>query len=462
MVTSVSRQVARRSFARSAKPSINYEFVLLTAALLLTAVIPGLSKYQAEGPPTNSLANEITWSLIYVLAAVRLYAMRAKALPLFRRSIALWTFVFLMLVSVLWSVDPSVTFTNAIELIGTTIIGYYIVTRFSLPEFMGMLGVTFVVIAALSFFLIFAAPGHGRMDWGTGAWDGIYQDKNNLGAAASLAIISQLILLGHCRGRTRMLVLGGLLLLGALLIGANSATAFADALAVLVILLVVRTWRSPRYGGIARVATIGGVVLAAMTVLAFGLTPDTAFSLLGRAPNLTGRTDFWPYLEHAIADQPWLGYGYNAFFRSSVFSDYMSDYLVQSGGWTPYHAHNSFLQILLDGGFIGLAAFLWLLAVAIWRGIVYIARESSRVAPWPLAIVLYLLFGSFTETYFANCNTVEWILFISALLYPLRELRTTGTIERRAPSTLVGPIRDFDRQRKLGGYTRYVPFHTPR
>ena len=101
------------------------------------------------------------------------------------------------------------------------------------------------------------------------------------------------------------------------------------------------------------------VALAAIAVVAvfgFGLTPASVFSLLGREPNLTGRTDFWPYLQQAIADRPWLGYGYNAFFRSGVALDYLQDYIVGAGGWTPYHAHNSFLQILLDSGYVGLAS----------------------------------------------------------------------------------------------------------
>ena len=29
-----------------------------------------------------------------------------------------------------------------------------------------------------------------------------------------------------------------------------------------------------------------------------------------------------------------------------------SEYVVQAGGWAPYHAHNSYLQTLLDAGYV--------------------------------------------------------------------------------------------------------------
>jgi O-antigen ligase len=347
--------------------------------------------------------------------------MRAKARPLFVRSAPLWAFLLLMCVSTLWSVEPGITFKNALELIGTTLVGFYIVTRFTLPQFMTIFALTFSTIALVSLGFIFGAPAHGRMDWGAGAWSGIYQDKNNLGAAAALAIISQVLLLAYSRGRARWIVFAGLLLFCGLLLGSNSATAFGSCAAVVAVPLSVMAWRSRKYAGISRILLVVGGLLVAMLVVAIGLTPDSVFSLLGRQSNLTGRADFWPYLQQAISDQPWLGYGYNAFFRSTVGAEYLSNYVIRAGGWSPYHAHNSFLQMQLDAGYVGLYSLIFLVATALKRGLFFIARERNPVALWPFAIVLYLVLGSFTETYFGNCNTIEWILFVVAFLYPFRD-----------------------------------------
>lgn len=424
---------ASRPFTPPVKRSINYELWIVAAALLLTALIPGLSKYRGEDAGTSSSTNEIFWCLMYVATAIRLYTLRATVVPLFKRSAPLWIFVFLMFASVLWSVDPATTFTNAVELIGTTIIGFYIVARFTLPQFMGILALTFLAIALLSFGFIYGAPAHGRENWGGGPWEGLYQDKNNLGAATALAIISQVIFLAYSRGRTRRFVIAGLVLLCVLLVGSDSATAFGDGFLVVAVSLGLLVAKSPKFGGLARILMVALAAIAVVAVFGFGLTPASVFSLLGREPNLTGRTDFWPYLQQAIADRPWLGYGYNAFFRSGVALDYLQDYIVGAGGWTPYHAHNSFLQILLDSGYVGLASLGLLLVDGLRKAVVYGFREPGRFAPWPLAIILYLLLGSFTETYFGNFNTVEWILFVAALLYPMRGL---ALAQKAAPARL--------------------------
>jgi exopolysaccharide production protein ExoQ len=160
--------------------------------------------------------------------------------------------------------------------------------------------------------------------------------------------------------------------------------------------------------------------LIAVAYLIVGITPDTIIIWLGREPNLTGRTDFWPYLQQAIADRPILGYGYDGFFGSDVGNDYLSYLVVEMGGWSPYHAHNSFMQILLDGGLAGMGLFAFALLGAFRRAFTYAWNEANRAALWPVAILLYLFCGSFTETYFARFNTVEWVLCVAAMLYPLR------------------------------------------
>jgi O-antigen ligase len=399
----------------------NVEFWFVAVAILLTAVLPGIAKYQTDDAGSTP-SNEILWSLMYAVAAVRLYPMRAQLMALVRKSFALWIFLALIFASTLWSVEPEITFKNAIELIGTTLVGYYIVTRFTLQHFLAIFGVAFGVIGVLSLGLIFGAPAHGRMDWGGGAWSGLYQEKNNLAAAAALAIISQVLLLTRTRGRARLACIAGLALFCVLLVGAQSATAFASTAVVLLIPLTLAGWRSRTFATLTRIV-IAVVVLAIAIGFATGaVSTDSLLGLVGRQSNLTGRADFWPYLQQAIADHPLLGYGYNAFFRSPAGGDYLASYVVQAGGWTPYHAHNSFLQIQLDAGYLGLGALLTLLAIALWRSVAFIRRDATALAVWPLAIVLHLILGSFTETYLARCNTMEWILFTAAFLYPLRGL----------------------------------------
>jgi exopolysaccharide production protein ExoQ len=405
--------------------------------LLATAVIPALEeKYKL----LNQTDIQMFWSAAYAIAGWRLLLMRGQILPLVRRCAALWALLLLMFVTALWSVDPQATIIDSIELLGTTLIGLYIATRFTLLQFLKIVAVVFATAGCLSLVLVFINPGWSRADWGAGPWQGIYIDKNLFGAAASLAIISQTVLFLSVKGRERWLVAAGILLSGTLLIESNSATAFGNCIVVILAALVASACRSSRFGGFARFATVLGAAMALSAIVIFGLTPDSVFSALGREPNLSGRTDFWPYLQQAVADRPLLGFGYDAFFQSAIGSDYLTAYIVQAGGWTPYHAHNSYLQTLLDAGYVGLAVLIVLLVISAARAIAYFARERSVVSIWPLTIILFLSSASYTETYYLNFNTLESILFVAAIVYPL---------QRSAAVTVVARIDGRKRNDKL-------------
>ena len=509
MTTTLNPSLAK---ARPNVIPLRAEKWLVAGLLLATMLVPFLGKYQTgDALDVASPLVEVIWSLLYLVAGVRLRALRDQARLLFPRTLPLLGFLALMMASSLWSVEAT-TFKRAIELIGTTTIGYYIVARFTLRELLDMLVLAFGVAAVLSVAVIFGAPAHGRMDFGSGPWTGLFQEKNNLGAAMALGGLSLLVLLfertarpqpagspaasrpvnsaatsqpansaasrpasseagSHTvsprdaaspeadsrptgsqvhgfsgepndagkmialaglsvllspltlfewLGRRRALLLGTFGLVVALLAGSRSATSIGAFGIVTIFLVTAWACTSPKYGAAARILTVLGALLAGTVWLALGLSPDSIFDAAGRETNLTGRTDFWPYLQQAISERPLLGYGYDAFFGSQLGKDTLSYYVVEAGGWTPYHAHNSFLQILLDSGYVGLCAFGLVLVCALWQAIAYAWRERSRTALWPLAILLYLLAGSFTETYFRSFNTIEWVVFVTAVLYPLR------------------------------------------
>lgn len=413
----VSDRASKGKATPDASSPSTAEWWFVYVVLVATALIPGLAiKYNL----LSQTVIQVFWSAAYVIAGLQLLRMRARVLPLVKRCAALWALLILMFASTLWSVDPYITFTESVELLGTTVIGLYIAVRFTLPEFLRIVAMMFATVGSLCILTVFANPGFGREDWGAGPWQGIYDDKNLLGSAVSLAIISQVVLFPYVKGRNRWLLGASILLSGVLLIGSNSATAFINCAIVVVAALVAIACRSPKFGGFARVATLLGVLVAITSIYVFSLTPDSVYSALGRQSNLTGRTDFWPYIEQAVADRPVLGFGYDAFFRSPVGSDYLAEYVVQAGGWSPYHAHNSFLQTELDAGYVGLGVLILVLVISFAKAIAYFARERSIVGIWPLAIIAFLTCGSYTETYYLNYNTLEWILLMAAIVYPLQ------------------------------------------
>jgi O-antigen ligase len=281
-------------------------------------------------------------------------------------------------------------------------------------------------------FLVLFAPGRGRM-WDSGAWAGFYAEKNGLGAAMALSILTLVIVFARARGRQRLLTLVPLALSVALLFGSRSITAVVVWSATVIIVIALSLCRSARFGFAARIASVLLLVIVPVTLLASGIDSNTLFELVGKQSNLTGRTEFWPAVVQAIGDRPILGYGFNAFFsQDGPWVAYMSALTVE-WGWIPFHAHNSFYQIALDVGLVGEALFLYVLGSGLFRAATFLMRGSDPMYLWPLAVIVYLTLGSFTETYFASENTIESILFTTALLYPLREpLQKVATYAKAA------------------------------
>jgi exopolysaccharide production protein ExoQ len=85
--------------------------------------------------------------------------------------------------------------------------------------------------------------------------------------------------------------------------------------------------------------------------------------VLEKDPTLTGRTYLWAQAESLIERRPVFGYGYQAFWLGgSVDAVGLLRWAEQTDG-RQFHFHNTFLQIGVDTGYIGMATFIFTLVV---------------------------------------------------------------------------------------------------
>jgi O-antigen ligase len=412
------KQIAQEARA-TAEPTWSAEATLGVVMLLVMALLRATAKITYAPNPENSTVGVIAWTLMYGFAAIRLVQMRDRAMPMIRQSRWLAAFLALQFVSTAWSLSEMITFKDSIELIGTTMVGLYYVTRFTLREFLHIFVVTLTIIVISSIVLVFGAPARGRMDWGTGAWSGVMAEKNALGAAMAMSILTMLLMtLTAKRWVTRIFlvgILGGSILL---LAGSNSVTATIVSMLTVVSLATLWGIRRKQYGiiigGVAAVAVAAVVVFGIM-----GLDLDTIFQALGRSANLTGRSDLYPQLFIAMHDRPLLGFGYDSFFKTEPLVNYLADFIAVIN-WIPPHAHNSFYQIMLDTGALGVSIFTVVLLTSFKRAGLMLLNATRAIDLWPLAILIFLTLGSYDETYFAQNNSLEWVIFLAAALYGIR------------------------------------------
>jgi hypothetical protein len=111
---------------------------VVVGALIVLSILPSIGKLflvadqaDSEGllSSSGSLLGQVVWSLMYVGAAIGLLSLRDRALPLLARSVPLIAFTLMTLVSTLWSAAPGISLRNSVEMIGTTVIAYYLVLR---------------------------------------------------------------------------------------------------------------------------------------------------------------------------------------------------------------------------------------------------------------------------------------------------------------------------------------------
>jgi exopolysaccharide production protein ExoQ len=123
----------------------------------------------------------------------------------------------------------------------------------------------------------------------------------------------------------------------------------------------------------------------AVFVFVVFLFPDSLFDALGRDASLTGRIPLWGLVAEAIAKQPFFGYGYAGFWNADSRE---TQYIWSQADWRPPHAHNGYLEVMLEIGVIGLIVVLWL-----WGRTARLAFKALRSGSLPSASwVLMLVF----------------------------------------------------------------------
>ena len=151
---------------------------------------------------------------------------------------------------------------------------------------------------------------------------------------------------------------------------------------------------------------MGGVVLGLFLLGAGSGVRERAASAFDLRENL-GRSHIWQANLAMIRERPLLGWGYGNYkkFRDPYYQRYPE-------ADTTAHAHNNFLQIGVEGGLLGLGAFVYLFGVILREGwqayrLLPAAAEPLRssVLGGVLGVVGFLL-GGLTQYNFGDAEVV--------------------------------------------------------
>ena len=411
------------------------------AVVLLEIGLMALGTPNADQRSGSALA-EILWAVMYAVAIAGLVRTRERTIELLRRSPLIVAFVLLAIVSTMWSIDPAITLRRSLGLAGTTACAYFIVSRFTLEQFLDVYGDVVALVAVLSLIVIVAAPDLGIMQVEyPGSWRGVFNHKNLFGLFLCTGMFT-LVARNSRNGRWRSPAEWALLALCLFeFVRAGSITA---AIALMLCLGVM----SLRYAAqafrhyrliIGAIVAVAGVIWTAFWLTA--TSPAIILSAIGRNATFTGRTGLWPMAWHAITQRPLLGYGYDVFWEPT---GYAARYIAASIGWQPPHAHDGFLDVTIDLGVCGLILLGWVLVSAIRTAGRYAAGSALFARTWPIGIVAYAVVSNFTETTLARYNTAAWVLLVAALVYAAPRI-----VEGNATAASGMPGRSNERKPQL-------------
>lgn len=392
-----------------------FALVMYAGAVLLLILSGGVGEEVVEKNFDTTLY-KLTFIAIYLVTCTLLAPRWNHALYTLTREPLVFVIVAMASASVLWSWTPDATINQSIGLIGSSLFGLYLATRYSLQQQLYLLGWTFGIIIVLSFLFAILLPQYGLMG-GThaGAWRGVFTHKNTLGAMMTASVTFFSILTFSVR-RYHWLPSVGVLLSMVLLALSRSTSALVVTLVILVALSIVPVirWRYP-----SRLLAIVFLAFAAETLVILFLTyAETLANLLGKDLTLTGRTVLWDAVWEMIQKNLWFGYGFDGFWHAGG----PSDYIWQATGWKMTHPHNGFLALWLELGLLGLALYFVSFLRSFYRSLILLQLRRDTADFLPFALLVLTIVVNISESALIDSNSIWWILYISLSLSVAKNL----------------------------------------
>lgn len=383
----------------------------LSTGAIITAVKTAsvTDEYAALSPESDPVLRAI-WFLVYGISACLLCLRWKQFIRVTKRDIFLVLLVGIAIASIFWSASPEFTLRRSGLLLGTTLFGVYIATRYTTSEIMQLIVWTLSIGAVLSVMFAIALPQYGVMP-DSGAWRGIYTHKNFLGRLMGLNAVF-LLLLNPQKQTSRWAVRFAI----ALSIGLVAMSTSKGALVFLVILLTLMPlYRSLRWKYTIAIpfAVSFVVVLGSLLTLLLENLEYIVVDKLGKDLTFTGRTYIWESVIGMIQQRPLLGYGYTAFWQGL---EGPSVAVVSAVDWAVPHSHNGYLDLCLDLGIVGLTLFVLGLGINLVRTFTQLHLTKTPAEIWPLIFLTGMVVYNFVESAILKQNSFFWITYVMAAL----------------------------------------------
>lgn len=385
-------------------------------------------KFSTEGPLSGVLPEFVIHHFM-LLALTATTGMIVWYLPRYRERLAsvvgpcltwLGPILAWIWLSGLWSLDLSATMPSALVLLLATGIGIYLGLSWKPREFLGLVAAVCLVCAIVSLAVCLLTP------WGTAPgqeqWAGVFPHRNVFTRVMALgAFTYPFSPLADRWGKGATAAMVGLFL-GLMALGGarTEMLALVSAWLLYPVLTSLRLERSLR---IPAALVLLVACTAGMSWLALHL--ETFIGLLGKDLTLTGRIPLWQALWPWLANRPLAGYGFDAFWQPVVNPGVPE--LWAWVGWEQHHAHNGYIQLLLDVGLVGALLTTAFLVRTGWLALSRLAIDpQDRYAKWSLMVLCFVVVLNIAESVLIQRASLYWMLMVAVFVRMSLDRKESG------------------------------------
>ncbi|CAN5126573.1 hypothetical protein BH11PSE11_BH11PSE11_38410 [soil metagenome] len=385
--------------------SLPLNYSLAESRQLATAEVAELTQAAASSANSMSSIGYVVFLASLYLAAGWMIARKPKTVgALLGRQ---WPLLLLLVfagVSVAWSYFPAKVIANIAHNFGILFLALAAALRYRHDPWLFAKHLGYVLGVNMLFHVgaILLIPAY-TIDW-AGRWHGMATTANTLGALALTTLWANAAML-ICRDNEKdrfhlHLFFAGLAVVA--MLGANSVTSILVSLCTLILLYLFTKFRKLGLGANFYIgASLIFLLLAlAAPFLRDALNVNDMFAILGRDPNLTGRTSVWEAAVAAITAQPIAGWS---------FDDHA--YLLANTN-LPYSSyHNGYLDLAVCGGAVALLLF----ALLLWRWVMEFfkpSRIARDIAPLSAAFMIAFLIHNLSEASLVSPRGQLWQILL--------------------------------------------------
>jgi O-antigen ligase len=405
--------------------------------LIVLMIVPDRFDYQSlttiNAPSSGGAISRMLWLGLLALGG-GIILWRAGLAWLLARSVNpfLILFVALAVASIAWSIDPALSGRRLVRM-GTIVLvcAAFVLMSWHARRFQAVVRpiLTIMLLGSIVFGLIFPALAIHQETSAEliGAWRGLANHKNGLGALSGFALIFWFHAWLTREVRLLPALAGGAIAATCLVLSRSTTSLAATVFVMVFLVMLLRAAHGLRpYVPYLVAMLVAALLIYSLAILNLipgqGTILGPFAALTGKDTSLTGRREIWAVLSEHISNNPFFGTGYGAYWTAEpvVGADSYA-FVLRMGSFYPGSAHNGYLDIVNDLGLAGLVLLIAYIIMHVRQSLQLLGIDRHQGALY-LALFFQQAVTNLSETHWFSVLSVDFVIMTLATMALARGL----------------------------------------